>query len=108
MMYALQDKLETRPREALSLLFEAISRIWSKIFQRSQLPKLQALLHKALLMTSIHFPGAQHDIIQHLMHHIVDGIETSGHLGHLPCGRLNACGMCSYRRIIAQSIQPPA
>ncbi|DBA83046.1 TPA: hypothetical protein ACH3X1_006819 [Trebouxia sp. C0004] len=47
MMYALQDKLETRLREALSLLFEAISRVWSKMFQRSQLPKLQALLHKA-------------------------------------------------------------
>ena len=78
MMYALQDKLETRPREALSLLFEAISKIWSKTFQRSQLPKLQALLHKALLMTSIHFPAAQHDIIQHLMHHIVDGIEANG------------------------------
>ncbi|KAL0029100.1 hypothetical protein WJX77_006704 [Trebouxia sp. C0004] len=78
MMYALQDKLETRLREALSLLFEAISRVWSKMFQRSQLPKLQALLHKVLLMASIPFPGAQHDIIQHLMHHIVDGIEANG------------------------------
>ncbi len=47
-------------------------------FFSARSPKLQALLHKALLMTSIHFPGAQHDIIQHLMHHIVDGIEANG------------------------------
>ncbi|DBA88823.1 TPA: hypothetical protein ACH3X1_016441 [Trebouxia sp. C0004] len=45
---------------------------------RSELPKLKTLLHKALLQTSIHFPGAQHDIVQHLMHHIADGIELHG------------------------------
>ena len=78
MMYALQNKLAPGPREALSLLFEAISRMWAKSFNRSELPKLKALLHKALLMTSIHFPGAQHDIIQHLMHHTVDSIEANG------------------------------
>lgn len=77
-MYALQDKLSAGPREALSMLFEAISRLWAKSFRRSELPKLKATLHKALLQTCIHFPGAQHDIIQHLMHHIVDGIEANG------------------------------
>lgn len=78
MMYALQNKLSTGPREALCMLFEAISRLWAKSFLRSELSKLKALLHKALLQTSIHFPAAQHDIVQHLMHHIVDGIEEHG------------------------------
>ena len=77
-MYALQDKLELGPRQALYLLFEAMSRIWAKTFQRSQLPNLRALMHKALLMTSIHLPAAQHDMIQHLLHHVVDNIETNG------------------------------
>lgn len=76
------------------MLFEAISRLWAKFFLRSELSKLKALLHKALLQTSIHFPAAQHDIVQHLMHHIVDGIEEHGHRGHLPCGPLSGYGMC--------------
>ena len=78
MMYALQNRLSTGPREALYMLIEATSRLWAKSFLRSELPKLKALLHKALLQTTIHFPGAQHDIVQHLMHHIADGIELHG------------------------------
>lgn len=66
MMYALQNRLSTGPREALCMLIEAISRLWAMSFMQSELPKLKA---------SIQFPGAQHNIVQHRVHHIADGIK---------------------------------
>ena len=66
MMYALQNRLSTGPREAVCMLIEAISRLWAMSFMQSELPKLKA---------SIHFPGAQHDTVQRRMHHIADGIQ---------------------------------
>jgi len=46
--------------------------------KRSELPALKQLVHGALTHASIVFPVYQHDIIIHLMHHIVDGIEQHG------------------------------
>ena len=51
---------------------------WAKTFERSQLPQLEAPLSTALLSTSIHMAGAEHDITQHLMRHLVSGVADNG------------------------------
>ena len=32
--------------------------------------------HKALLITSIRLQAAQHDMVQHLLHHVVDDVQN--------------------------------
>ena len=60
------------------MVCEALSRLWAKSFKRSELPVLKSLVHTALLKFGICFPVYQHDITQHLLHHVVDGIEDHG------------------------------
>ena len=77
-MYAIQGLLGAQEEAAFGMLMEALNRMWAKSFQRSKLDSLRQLVHGALTHASILFPSYQYDIIVHLLHHVVDGIEEYG------------------------------
>ena len=60
------------------MLFEYVGRLWAKTFKRTELPALRRQLDRALAQCSLHFPVSQHDLIVHLLHHVVDSIELHG------------------------------
>ena len=78
MMYALEGLLGDMQYIALGMVLEALNRLWAKSFKRSELKSLQELVHGAVLHTSVAFPVYQHDMIVHLLHHVVDGITENG------------------------------
>lgn len=77
-MFAIEGLLGAEEELAFGMLMEALNRLWAKSFKRSELGKLQKLVHGALTHISILFPLYQYDIIAHLLHHIVDGIAEYG------------------------------
>lgn len=76
-IYAIQDMLQKYSRRAVSMLFEALGRLWAKSFKRSQLKHLELLVQRALIQVHIYMP-ATNDIVMHLMHHIASGISVNG------------------------------
>ena len=62
----------------ISVLFEGLRRLWAKTFEQSELPALRQLLKRALAHCSLCFPVSQHDLIVHLLHHVVDSVTLFG------------------------------
>ena len=56
-MYAIQDQLEPKARRAVSMMFEAIGRLWSKSFPRNELEKLDEFVHHAMIQAHLHLPS---------------------------------------------------
>ena len=77
-MYAIEDLLGPDEAQAYGMMFEAINRLWAKSFKRSELESLKKLMHRALLRMHVQLPSVHHDIIMHMLHHIVDSIDELG------------------------------
>ena len=78
MMYALDGLMDQPQLDAISMLFEGLGRLWAKTIKQSELPALRQLLNRALAHCSLYFPVSQHDLIVHLLHHVLDSITLFG------------------------------
>lgn len=76
-MYAIQDMLQKYSKRAVSMLLEALGRLWAKSFKRSQLKPLECFVQRALIQLHFYMPATNY-IVMHLTHHIALGISVNG------------------------------
>jgi len=76
-MYALHGLLSKNSRRAVSMLLEAVGRLWAKSFERDDLLLLEQLVQRALVQIQIQLPASQ-DIVVHMVHHLASGIKVNG------------------------------
>ena len=80
MALALRGFLQRGPKTAVMRISKMLWKICSSVWNPFDIEALQADVAQSMTLLEIHFPPSFFDVMTHLVYHLVDELDVSGHV----------------------------